>query len=80
MKQLVFSSWHFMRLLRLVVGISFVVTVFVQHDGVAVAFGSFFFLQALFNVGCCGANGCNTNYSSPKDNKQQQVIFEEVKP
>ena len=47
MKQLVFSSWHFMRLLRLVVGISFVVTGFVQHDGVAVAFGSFFFLQAL---------------------------------
>lgn len=56
MKQLVFSSWHFMRLLRLVVGISFVVTGFVQHDGVAATFGSFFFLQALFNaylVGVC---------------------------
>lgn len=84
MKQLIFSSWHLMRLLRLIVGVSFVVTGFVQHDAIPVAFGSFFSLQALFNVGCCGVNGCNTSNSSnsqlPKNNETlEQVTFEEIK-
>jgi len=37
--------------------------------------GGFFAVQAIFDVGCCGASGCAT---APQPNKQQELSIQEV--
>jgi len=57
MKQLLFSNWHAMRIIRLVFAVFLFFQAYETQEWFLVAFGIFFLIQAIFNAGC-GANGC----------------------
>ena len=73
------TNWHFMRWLRLAIGL-FLVWQLVQRPDIFTAFvAAFFLFQALTNTGCCGASGCalpdrgnTTHESSSVDSKTLQ--------
>ena len=52
------GNWHAMRVLRLVLGVFAGIEYFSVHDPLLLFVGSVFLVQALFNVGCCGAGAC----------------------
>lgn len=71
------KSWDFMRILRLVIGVFAAVQAIYTMD---IILGIAAFViggMAIFNVGCCGVNGCSTSYKLSK--KQNQAVeYEEV--
>lgn len=72
-----FKSWDFMRILRLVIGI-FAAAQAIYTMDIILGIAAFVIGgMAIFNIGCCGVNGCNTNYKSSKK-QNQDVEFEEV--
>jgi hypothetical protein len=65
------KAWNFSRILRLMVGIAFLMGVVVKYDHVGLMAGLFFLSQAIFNFTVCGVGGsCNTNYSNNKNNNK----------
>ncbi|MGV9004542.1 hypothetical protein [Flavobacterium sp.] len=66
MKNVLLYNWHFMRILRVVIALYLFYNAYVTHEWFFIAFGIFFFLQAVFNLGC-GARGCNISYKSAKN-------------
>lgn len=67
-----------MRLLRLIIGVVALVQSIYNKD---VILGIAAFViggMALFNVGCCGANGCSTSYSGKTKKDNNEIEFEEV--
>ena len=73
-----FKSWDFMRLLRLVIGVIALVQSIYTKDFILGIAAFIIGGMALFNVGCCGANGCSTSFTNKKINKNNEVDFEEV--
>ena len=55
----VFSNWHFMRWLRLGLGLYLVWQLFQRPDIFTGAVAAFFLFQAITDTGCCGAGGCS---------------------
>ena len=51
-------NWHFMRWLRLAFALYLFEQAYQTLEYFLVAFGGFFLLQAIFNLGC-GPNGCS---------------------
>ncbi len=77
MKQMVFTNWTFYRVLRLLIGIAIVVQAVMAKDSLLGIAGLLFTGMAIFNVGCCGAGGCNTPIS--KNTKPlKDITYEEV--
>lgn len=75
-----FTNWHFMRWLRLGLGI-FVAVQAIQHrDVLAGMIACFFFFQVITNTGCCGTAGCSVPSSDKKVNNAKEVDYEEIKP
>lgn len=73
------KSWGFMRVLRFVFGAFAIVQAFITLDIVLGILGLVVGGMAFFNVGCCGANGCETNYKKDNTTKQiSDVEYEEV--
>ncbi len=68
MKNLLFTNWHLMRIIRLVFGIFLIFQAVETHQWLFFIFAAFFLFQALFNQGC-GPNGCETNLTKSKDNE-----------
>lgn len=73
------SNWNFMRIIRLVLGIVIIVQGFHAQQWMLAALGGLFTLMPLFNIGCCGATGCNTTYSTSKAKNTEDITYEEVK-
>lgn len=72
------SNWSFMRLFRAGIAIWIFIEIWRTGEWLLLAPGSIFALQAIFNVGCCGASGCATpqrNYTS----ESEEVAYEEVR-
>lgn len=68
-----------MRLLRLVFGGFAIAQAIITMDIVLGLLGVVVGGMALFNVGCCGTNGCNTDYrSSDNKNEVTNIDYEEV--
>ena len=65
MKTILTTGWHFMRIVRLVLGITWMIFAYIQHDGLIGVAGGFLIFTALFNYGCCGANGCAVPQGKP---------------
>ena len=79
-KQMIFTNWHFMRWLRLILGGFIAVQAIQNHDMVPGLIGAFFLYQAVTNTGCCGANGCSVTPTINKEHiKFKDTEFEEVK-
>jgi len=68
-----------MRVLRFVFGAFAIVQAFMTLDIVLGILGLVVGGMAFFNVGCCGANGCETNYKKESHNNSiTDVEYEEV--
>ena len=80
MKATLFTGWHFMRWLRLVLGIVIGISAFQTHDNISGFVAAFFLFQAVTNTGCCGVSGCATTNVSEKQNAtSSEVEYEEIK-
>ena len=65
MKKLLFTNWHVMRWVRLAFALFLFAQAYILREKMFIAFGLFFFIQVLFNLGC-SSNGCaipNNKYS-----------------
>jgi hypothetical protein len=77
MKQVIFTNWTFIRFLRLLIGIAILVQSFFMIDWLMGSMGMLFSAMALFNMGCCGVNGCATMPPKKYDNKKE-ITYEEM--
>ena len=71
-----FKHWHFTRIIRLLAGIGSLIYGIVSHDQIFLILAALFLVQSIFNLSCCGAQGCTTTQST--DNKQ--VYKDNIKP
>jgi len=78
MKQAIFSNWNFMRLIRLVLGITIIVQSIITKDWVVGILGIVFIAMPMFNIGCCAVSGCTTPpkkvVKTPKDIAYEEVV------
>ena len=73
------KSWGVMRVLRFVFGAFALVQAMITLDIFLGILGLVVVGMAFFNVGCCGSNGCETNYKKDDSTKQiTDVEYEEV--
>lgn len=77
MKQTIFTNWTFMRFLRLGLGLAILVQAIMAKDALFALLGLGFTAMPVFNMGCCGTNGCSV---PPKNNSTatKEVPYEEV--
>jgi len=77
-RQMIFSDWNFMRIIRLVMGIFIGANAIMMHDSLSALISGIFLFQAFTNTGCC-AGSCSVRL--PKNNKrvETETIFEEIK-
>ncbi len=78
-KATLFYNWHFMRWLRLSLGIFIAVQAYKMHDTFSGVIATFFLFQAITNTGCCGSGGCAVPAQKSNADKIEDVEFEEVK-
>ncbi len=79
-QQTLFTGWHFMRWLRLGLGIILSIQAFEMHDTFSGFIAAFFLFQAITNTGCCGANGCATPLKPTHTRDVDDSInYEEIK-
>lgn len=79
MKATLLSGWHFMRFLRLGMGIIFMIQAVQMQDKLIGVFALIFLYQAIFNKGCCGANACAKPTNTVPTEQIEDISFEEVK-
>lgn len=78
-KQTVLNGWHFMRWVRLILSVLFLVISIIQRDSFLGLAAGFLLLTAIANVGCCGAGGCGVPMQKQTDKQPEEINFEEVK-
>ncbi|HLK29694.1 MAG TPA: hypothetical protein VKT28_14045 [Puia sp.] len=78
-RQMIFSGWNFMRIIRLAMGVFMGANAIMMHDAFSGLLSVIFLFQALTNTGCCCAGSCGV--ALPKNNKavETETIFEEIK-
>ncbi len=69
-RQQLFTGWHFMRWLRLGMGILIIVQAVEIKNAFIGIIGAFFFLQSITGSGCCGANGCTLPVKIKEENEK----------
>ena len=76
MKNKILSGWHFMRVIRLLLGVAVIVQSFIIKDIMFAIAGFLVTAMAVFNIGCCGTGNCNI----PKKNAgtKKEISYEEV--
>lgn len=78
-KETLFTNWHFMRWLRLGMGLYAAVVALQLHDPLSGIIAALFLFQAITNTGCCGAGGCAVPSSKRRSAEVKEIDFEEVK-
>ena len=79
MREKLLSNWGFMRVFRLALGIYIIVQGIHANEWMFIVLGALFSIMPLMNIGCCGASGCNTTQVNTKNNKNEEVKYEEVR-
>lgn len=74
-----FTDWHFMRWIRLGLGIIIAFQAIQSRDAFSGFIAAFFLFQAIANVGCCGGSNCSAPISNKKINEINEIQFSEVK-
>ena len=64
--KMILEQWSFIRLIRLILGLSILIEGIFQKDPLRIIFGSLFSGLALANIGCCGTSVCSVNLKSSK--------------
>jgi hypothetical protein len=77
-RQMIFSGWHFMRILRLVFGVFMAANAIMLHDTLAGMIASIFLFQAFTNTGCCSAS-CAVPIAGNNSHRKSEAVFEEIK-
>jgi len=77
MKKILLSNWNLIRVLRLGIGIAILVQAIVEKDVLFAIAGLLFSGMAVFNIGCCGAGGCNV-LNSKTSEIEKDITYEEV--
>lgn len=77
--QTLLTGWNFMRGLRLILGVIFLIQAIEMRDIITGLIATFFLFQGVTNTGCCGINGCAVPINITKLDDIQDVAFEEVK-
>ncbi len=73
------TNWNFLRGFRLAIGLLALVQGILNNDILLIIMSVVIGGMALFNIGCCGVNGCSTSFNSTKNSIQQKdVEYEEV--
>ena len=78
----ILTGWHFLRVLRLVLGLAVVWQSVTTGDRMIAVLGGLFVLMAVTNTGCCGAAGCATpgRYNrQAKTSGEEYAEYEEIK-
>lgn len=77
MKNIIFTNWTLIRFLRLGVGIAILVQAVLARDVLFAFLGIMFTAMPVFDIGCCGRNGC---YVPPvkKEVNTKDISYEEV--
>ncbi|MFN3488081.1 MAG: hypothetical protein ACK4YV_03065 [Emticicia sp.] len=78
-KETLLTNWHFMRWLRLGMGLYAAVVALQLHDPLSGFIATLFLFQAVTNTGCCGAGGCAVPISKRTSAEVKEIDFEEVK-
>ena len=71
-------NWHLMRILRVVLAIAILVQAWYAKDSTTAVFGVILLMMGLFNIGCCGANGCYTPIKKNNPVSNNPTEYEEV--
>lgn len=79
LKRTIFSNWHFMRWLRLAIGLFIAFQAYELQNGLLVLMAGLFLFQAIGNAGCCGTSGCVVEPKKSRFQKAEDVEFEEIK-
>ncbi len=72
------TNWNLLRVIRLVLGVMIGMQAIATTDWLAGMIAGIFLFQVATNTGCCGVNGCNTNYQAGPVS-EKEVEFIEVK-
>ncbi len=67
-----------MRVVRLLFALVMLTTYFTAGDKIALLGALFFGYQAIFNVGCCGAEACY-NTVNQTEKQASEISYEEIK-
>lgn len=78
-KETLFTGWHFMRWLRLGLGIFIGIQAIQMHHPISGFIAAFFIFQAVTNTGCCGSSNCSTPTTKANTDIIEEVEYEEVK-
>ena len=78
-KQILFTNWHFMRWLRLGLGIMIGVQAIQYHQTILFFLSGFLLFQAVTNTGSCGAGSCAASQRKTTNNAIEEIKFEEVR-
>ena len=62
MKKLLFTNWHLMRYIRILLALYLFYNAYETREWFFIAFGLFFLIQGILNLGC-SPNGCNVQYN-----------------
>jgi len=76
MKQVIFSNWNLVRVLRLIMGIAITVQAVMMKDVLFGATGFLFTIMPLFNMGCA-AGDCMAPPAREKT-VTKEIVYEEV--
>lgn len=74
------QRWDFVRILRLVMGVTVIGQAFIMHEWLLGIGGGMLTSMAVLNIGCCGVQGCAV--APQKDAVKpglEETRFEEVK-
>ena len=75
----VFRNWNFARVLRLALAVAFLGAAISGCEWIAYVVAGVFGLQAILNVGCCGASCAPMPKNSQGDTVVQKVTYEEIR-
>lgn len=67
-------AWNFTRVLRVSLGLAVMIAAIIQRDWMPGLFGLFFLYQGVYNVGCCGADGCEIPSGKPTVDGPQSTV------
>ncbi len=71
------QGWHFMRILRVLLGVIIVVQGVTAKDMSFILIGALLAAMGVFNIGC-GPAGCGVTYKNNTKSNNSAVEFEEV--
>lgn len=72
------KNWNLARILRLFLGLAAVAQGIFTGEIMMMVAGGLIAAMGLFNIGCCGAGGCEIKPAVKKESVSKEIVYEEV--